>query len=360
MSSIYNGKIQIQIFGESHQPYIGLVINNLKAGICLDMDFIRQEIRRRQSSFSFSTPRHEKDDFTIISGYFQNHTTGAPLVFLIANSDVVSSSYQEFIPRPGHADYASFIKNKGFADYRGGGHFSGRLTLPLVIAGAIAKQILKKENITIASHIYQVGDIFDDALNNQEQASFLQQEQMPFINQEKKEEVIKKIKEIQLKNDSLGGSIECVTWNVQAGLGEPFFASLESKIATLAFSIPGVKGIEFGHGFAFAHSCGSEVIDFFYYDENQQVQTNHNFNGGINGGISNGMPIVFRCAIKPTPSIFQEVQTIDLKEKKNTTLKTTGRHDVAIFSRCSVIIEAVAAIALLDAYMERYGSDFHG
>lgn len=361
MSSTYFKNIKLTIFGESHQKYIGLVMDNLKAGIKLDLEFINQEILRRKAGRNLSSPRKETDEFEIVSGFFNGYTTGAPLVFLIKNNDVDSSSYQKELPRPGHVDYAAYIKNNGFNDYRGSGHSSGRLTLPLTIAGAIAKQILKNKNVIIGSHLQKMQELEDDNFdynNIEKQILDLEKQTLPMLNKQKKKEVLEKIEICKKNKDSIGGIIECVAINVLPGIGEPFFDSLESTISSLAFSIPAIKGIEFGLGFNFNNYYGSQVVDELRY-ENNQVIIKNNYNGGINGGISNGNPIVFRCVVKPTASINKEVNSINLSTKENVNLKTKGRHDSAIVLRCSVIIEAICALAILDLYTQKFGNDWY-
>ena len=328
MSGIWGNNIQLSIFGESHGKAIGITISGLPSGFEIDLNKVNQEMERRAPGRDLiSTARTEADLPEIISGYFNHKTTGTPLCAIIKNDDARSEDYTQLkdLMRPGHADYPGAIKYKGFNDYRGGGHFSGRLTAPLVFAGAICKQILEAEGISIAAHIKSINGI--EAVTATEME--------------------KVILEARNTGDSVGGTIECVIMGVKAGVGNPFFDSVESTLAHLAFSIPAVKGIEFGSGFAITEMFGSQANDELYYD-GDQIKTKTNHNGGIIGGITNGMPIIFRCAIKPPSSISKAQNTINLAEKKNDTLTITGRHDPCIVQRVLPIIEAVAAIGILD------------
>jgi chorismate synthase len=313
------GKLfRVTIFGESHGKYVGASIDNCTPGIALnETDFVA-DIERRKPGNKGTTKRIEEDAIELISGVFNGYTTGAPLSFVFANNNVISKDYSSIkeVPRPGHADFTAHKKYKGFNDYRGSGHFSGRLTLALVAAGVIAKKICK--DIQINARLIEAGgnknieEAIDTAIKN---------------------------------NDSIGGIIECTIQNAQIGLGEPFFYSLESAIAQLAFAIPAVKGIEFGSGFKAATMLGSEHNDSFI-DHTGKTNTNHA--GGINGGISNGNNIVFRLAIKPTSSIAKTQNTYNNKTQKVEEFSIVGRHDTCIALRVPVVCEAIAAIALAD------------
>ena len=345
MSSNYGKNINISIFGESHGAAIGVTINGIKAGLEFDTDFIKSEIARRKPIDGISTPRKEEDEFEVLSGVFNGHTTGSPITIIVYNKNTISKHYDNNIIRPSHADYTGFIKYDGFNDYRGGGHFSGRITLAVVIAGAICKLILKKNNINITSHIKSIADVEDEKCSD-----ILLDNQLTYSKEawEKMKEAILNAKE---KEDSVGGVIEGFVNGMPVGVGEPFFDSIESVLSHLLFSIPAVKGVEFGDGFALTKMFGSKANDPFYTDE-KGVYTLDNHNGGINGGISNGSVINVKVAIKPTPSIKAVQKTVDIKEMKNVDYQINGRHDPCIVPRALVVVEAVLAIGILDLYLD--------
>ncbi|MDF2520312.1 MAG: chorismate synthase [Clostridia bacterium] len=354
MSGIWGNKIRYSIFGESHGPGIGIVIDGLPAGIKLDIDMISKEMKRRRPGKSgISTSRTEEDAFEIKSGFFNGYTTGAPLCAFIPNTNQRSRDYeqQRDLLRPGHADYSGYIKSNGYNDYRGGGHFSGRLTAPIVFAGAVAKQLLAVQGIFIASHIYKVGREVDKSFMEIEiddaLARTLAYSDFPTVEPTAEASMKKAIADAKASGDSVGGIIEAAVLNLPAGIGAPFFDSLESTITHLIFSIPGVKGIEFGDGFDIAEMRGSEANDT-YYVNNNKVKTESNHNGGILGGISNGMPIIFRAAFKPTSSIAKKQDTVNIKAMENTTIEVTGRHDPCIVPRAVPVVEAAAAMAILE------------
>lgn len=359
MSSIYSKNLKISLFGESHGEMIGVTIDGICPGIKIDFDFINSELNRRKSVNSLSTPRKEKDEYKVISGIFNGYTTGTPITFLMENMDVDSSKYEiiKNTPRPSHADYANELKYLGFQDYRGGGHSSGRLTAPLVIVGAICKQILKNKNVVIASHIKKLHNICDisflDYLKNNN-LDDLKNDNFLVLDKEKKEEMILEIKKAKEMNDSVGGEIETIVLNSPKGIGEPFFDSLESVISSLIFSIPAVKGVSFGKGFEFSNYYGSEVNDKFKCEKNEIITTTNN-NGGINGGISNGMPILINTVIKPTPSIKQTQDSVNFKTMENEKITIDGRHDPCIVNRALVVVESMVAIGILDLCVSRYG-----
>lgn len=354
MSGVWGRNINLSIFGESHGNAIGIVINGIKPGIKINMEEIEKDMERRAPGRNnLSTSRKESDKVEILSGIFEGVTTGTPISMMIKNSDMKSKDYSQLkdIMRPGHGDFPGNIKYNGFNDYRGGGHFSGRITAPLVFAGAIAKQILSSKGIKVGAHIKQIGKIKDeffDLVNiNKEQLNEFLVKEFPVIDDRKIKDMKDEILRAKEEGDSIGGVIECAVLGLEAGLGNPFFDSLESTIAHLAFSVPAVKGIEFGVGFDFANMKGSEANDE-YYIENDKVKTYTNNNGGITGGISNGMPLIFRTVIKPTPSISKEQRTINVSNMENTTLVVNGRHDPCIVQRAVVVIESIAAIAILE------------
>jgi len=354
MSGQWGKKVKYSIFGESHGRGIGITIDGLPPGIELDMDFINGEMQRRAPGRDeFSTKRFEGDKVEILSGYFNGYTTGTPLCGVIFNENQNSKDYDKLkdLARPGHADFTGKVKYEGFNDYRGGGHFSGRITAPLVFAGAVAKQILFDKGIVIGSHILSIGNITDsyfDGVNLKVQtlADVLRKD-FPVLDDLKGKEMKNIILKAKEETDSVGGIIEVAILNIPYGLGEPFFDSIESNLSQLLFSVPAVKGVEFGMGFEITKVRGSQANDEPYID-NGKVLTKTNNNGGINGGISNGMPIVFRVAMKPTPSIAKLQNTIDMKTGENSEVSVIGRHDPCIVLRALPVIEACAAMSILD------------
>lgn len=357
MSNIFGHAVTMTIFGESHGVGIGVVLDGLPAGIKIDFDAVRQEMARRApGKDAISTARDEKDAFEVESGIFNEYTTGAPLCCVIKNKDQRSKDYSQLRHkmRPGHADYTGMIRYDGFNDYRGGGHFSGRITAPLVFAGAIAKQILEERGVTIGAHILQIADIKDTPFNPLGETvttlEALKKDTVPTLDKGKAQQMVERILDAKENVDSVGGIIEAMAVGLPAGLGNPFFDSVESVLSHMIFSVPATKGIEFGDGFGLASMQGSTANDSFYYDEEGTVKTRTNHNGGINGGITNGMPLVFRVVVKPTSSISQEQQTIDTDTKENCTLLVKGRHDPCIVQRAVPVIEAAAAWAILDVW----------
>lgn len=359
MSGTWGNNIEISIFGESHGKAIGVVVNGIKAGTPIDMDKIEKEMQRRApGKDKLSTPRKEADKPVILSGIFQGKATGTPITMMIENSDTRSRDYSKTknLIRPSHADYSGFVKYNGFNDYRGGGHFSGRITAPIVFVGAIAKQILEQKGIRVGSHIKSVENVKDNSFDfvnlNVETLNSLLDKELPVLNDEKIEEIKETIMSARKDMDSVGGVIETGIIGLEAGVGSPFFDSLESKIASLAFSVPAVKGIEFGMGFDIAKSRGSIANDE-YYISNGEIKTYSNNNGGIIGGISNGMPVIHRVAIKPTASISREQRTVNMETMQNEIIKIEGRHDPCIVQRAIVVIEAISAIAVLELLSEK-------
>lgn len=354
MSGIWGNKFKVSIFGESHGKAIGVVLDGVPSGIELDFDYISTEMKRRAPGKNkISTSRKEDDQYEIMSGVFNGKTTGTPLCALIWNKNQHSKDYEVLknIMRPGHADYTGYVKYNGFNDYRGGGHFSGRLTAPIVFAGSIARQILKEKEIIIGSHIKSIGRIHDESFDRINMTNdilgVIRQKKFAVINDEAGLNMEQAIIEVKEEEDSLGGIIETAILNLPTGIGAPFFDSVESRLSSIMFSIPGVKGVEFGAGFDIVNMKGSEANDE-YYIENDDIKTYTNNNGGILGGITNGMPIIFRTAIKPTPSIGKLQKTININEKRNTEVEIEGRHDPCIVPRAIPVIEAATAIAILD------------
>ena len=358
MSSMIDQNLKISIFGESHSAQIGVVIDNLPAGIPIDMDKVGAFMARRApKKETYSTARREADIPQVVSGLFEGHTTGTPLCAVISNTDTRSQDYKQMQSkaRPGHADYTGYLRYHGQNDYRGGGHFSGRLTAPLCFAGAVALQALERLGVTIGAHILSLGGVWDNAFDpvgiTPEDLQAVTAADFPVTVNPVKLKMLEAVEKARLDLDSVGGTIECCAVGVKAGLGSPMFDGLENVISRIAFGIPAIKGIEFGSGFDCAGMTGKEHNDPFYIDENGQIKTKTNNHGGILGGISSGMPLIFRVAVKPTASIGAEQQTVDFIKEENTTLSITGRHDPCIVPRAVPCVEAALAIALLDAYM---------
>lgn len=355
MGSTFGNKVKISVFGESHGTAIGVVIDGLPSGEKIDMDEVyRQMARRAPGNDKTATPRKEADKPEILSGLLDGVTTGAPLAAVIYNTNTRSGDYGNIMnaPRPGHSDYTAYLRYDGCNDVRGGGHFSGRLTANLVFAGAVIRQILKRRGIEIAAHIYSIGDAYDDPFNptgiSRELIDRLNGEKFALVNPEKEDELRAQVDAVRAKGDSIGGVVECIVQGMPAGIGEPMFGGVENVISSVVFGVPAVKGIEFGSGFAGSHSRGSENNDEFYYDEEGNVRTRTNNHGGALGGITSGMPILFRTAMKPTPSISIEQNTVDLQNKTDTVLSVKGRHDPCIVTRAVSVIEAAAAIAVIN------------
>lgn len=355
MSSTYGNKVKISIFGQSHSEAIGVVIDGIPAGIKIDFDKVYSFMERRSPGrYIYSTQRKEKDMPNILSGIVDNITCGAPICAYISNTDTRSKDYDKLkdIPRPGHADYTAYIKYNGANDIRGGGHFSGRLTAPLCFAGSICIQILEQRGINIGAHILKIKDVYDlyfDPVNiDIDSLLEVKSKEFPTIDDKSGERMKEAIDNARRDLDSVGGIIECAAIGLPVGIGEPIFDGIENNIAKIVFGIPAVKGIEFGIGFKATDLKGSENNDSFYYNSCCNVKTYTNNHGGILGGISSGMPLIFRVAFKPTPSIAKSQKSINLSEKKDTSLEITGRHDPCIVPRAVPVVEACCAIALLD------------
>ena len=359
MSSTWKNNISFTVFGESHGPAIGVCMDNVPPGESIDVDKIYKFMARRApKKDGTTTMRNEKDIPQIISGYHNGKTTGTPLVAMIANSDQHSQDYNNLskLARPGHADYTGALRYRGFNDIRGGGHFSGRLTAPLCFAGAVAQQILEKRGIYVGAHISEIHGITDkafDPINTSRQDIIdLKEKDFPVIIDVQGNEMKKEILNARENQDSVGGIIECIAINVPAGIGSPIFDGLENSIAQLIFDIPAIKGLEFGAGFDVAKMTGSENNDEFYVNERGIVVTKTNNHGGILGGISSGMPITLKVAVKPTPSISQPQETIDYSAMKNETLVVKGRHDPCIVARAVPCVEAAVNLAILSHMLE--------
>lgn len=352
MSSTYGDKIKISIFGESHGNGIGVVIDGLPAGEKIDMDKVLVQMARRvPGKDKTATPRKESDLPRVLSGMLGDTLTGAPLCAIIENTNTRSGDYGNLLscPRPGHSDYAAFVKYNGANDIRGGGHFSGRLTAPIVFAGAICRQLLEKKGIKIAAHINSIGSVSDEPFNpvsiDGELIERLNNSPFALIDNSVEEKMRNEVEEARMSLDSVGGTIECAVTGIEAGIGEPMFDGVEGVIAKAVFGVPAIKGIEFGRGFELSKMRGSQSNDPFRY-ENGRVVTETNNCGGILGGITNGMPVIFRAVVKPTPSISQKQKTVDLQKKENAELEIHGRHDPCIVPRAVPVIEAVTSVAI--------------
>ncbi len=360
MKNTFGSSLTVTLFGESHGQAIGCVIDGMTPGVEVDEAFIAQQMDKRRGINSISTARREKDEVKILSGVFEGRTTGTPICLMIENADTKSKDYSKTksLARPSHADYTAQCKYHGFQDYRGGGHFSGRITAPLVAAGAIIIKALEKRGIRIGTHISCCGGVSDRSFGNlSEDIALLSQLDMPVLCSEKREEILSLIEKARAEGDSLGGTLTTAVIGVPAGVGEPWFDSAESLLSHILFSVPGIKGVEFGSGFGFSQMKGSEANDPFVI-RNGRIETSTNNNGGINGGITNGMPIVFSCAVKPTPSIFKTQNTVDFEKGTEAELVIQGRHDPAIIHRARVVVDSVTAIALADMLLSRFGTDW--
>ena len=341
--------MKYSIFGESHGPAIGVVLEGVPPGLELDLDAVRFDLSRRApGKNALSTARQEADQPHILSGLFQGCTTGAPLCAVIENTDTRSGDYARTkdLARPGHADYAAHVRYGGFNDYRGGGHFSGRLTAPLVFAGGVAKQLLAQRGVLVGAHISAVYGVSDDALEDWDSLKAAARKDFPVLNDEKGAEMQEAILEAKNDLDSVGGSIECGVFGLPPGLGGPGFGqNAEGIFSQYLFAVPAVKAVAFGAGVAFALMRGSEANDPLYVDEDGSVKAEQNCAGGINGGITNGMPLVFEVTMRPTPSIARQQFTVDMAKGENAVLELRGRHDPCVVHRAVPVIEAAAALA---------------
>lgn len=347
MSSSFIGqRLRLSIFGQSHSEAIGMTLDGLPAGIPVDMDKLQDFLNRRAPGRNdWSTPRREEDRPEFLCGLRDGRTCGAPLTAIIRNGNTRPKDYSQLkiTPRPGHADYTAELKYRGFQDFSGGGHFSGRLTAPLCVAGGILRQALEKRGVTVDARIAAIAGIWDGSPFETSVA----EKEFPVVDDAVGERMRKAIAEARAEGDSVGGVIECVLRGLPVGIGEPMFDGLENQLARAVFAVPAVKGIEFGAGFAAANMRGSENNDAFCVKDGK-IETLTNNAGGILGGISNGMPVVFRVAVKPTPSIAKEQQSVNLNSMEPSMLRIEGRHDPCIVPRAVPVIEAAAALAITD------------
>jgi len=360
MKNSFGNSINITIFGESHGNSVGFVLDGLPAGIMVDEQNIRALLALRRPQGAISTQRSEKDEFVIHSGVYNGYTCGTPICVTIPNADTRSKDYGDMarLARPSHADYTAHIKYRGFEDYRGGGHFSGRITAALVAAGGILLPALNKKGIYIGTHIFSCAGVKDrEFVNISDDIKELSNKQFPVLDIERATAMQDKILQAKQNGDSVGGILETAIIGIEAGVGEPWFDSFEGLLSHAVFSIPAVKGIEFGAGFAVSEMLGSQSNDAIRTEQGR-VYTETNNSGGINGGITNGMPILFRTAIKPTPTISREQQTIDYVNLENSTLAAAGRHDPCIVHRARIVVDCVAALVTADALAVKHGTDW--
>ena len=355
MSSTYGEMLKLSLFGQSHGPAIGMTLDGIPAGLPVDFEKLQHFLNRRApGNEDYSTTRKEEDRPQILAGVVDGYTCGAPIAAIISNNNTRSSDYSNLkdIPRPGHADLTAQMKYRGYQDAAGGGHFSGRLTAPLCIAGGLCKQWLEQMGIRIRAHIVAIGGVVDDPVYLDWANPDLDVicDDFPVLNPEAGSKMRSKIAEAKAAGDSVGGLIECIATGLPAGLGEPMFGGMESKIAQIIYGIPAIKGLNFGTGFAGSYMRGSENNDAFLIKDGQ-IKTARNYAGGILGGITNGMPLVFEVAVKPTPSISMPQKSVSISKMEETELIIKGRHDPCIVPRAVPVVEAAAAIAIYDAVL---------
>ncbi|MFW9786041.1 MAG: chorismate synthase [Candidatus Thorarchaeota archaeon] len=354
MTFSFGKEFRIHVYGESHGEGIGVVVEGVPPGLNMDEEMIQQELdKRRPGGSEITSSRSEQDQVSIHSGMFNGKSTGAPITLSISNKDVDSSSYEviRHTPRPGHADYTARVKFEGYNDYRGGGTFSGRMTAAFVMAGALAKSILKEHGVMVLAHVVQIGQVsINEEVSDYEISKNVYENPVRCAHADIVSEMTNEIAEAKADGDSVGGIVECRVLGVEPGIGEPLFDSVESVISHAMFSIPGVKGVEFGSGFAGSLRRGSENNDSLILREGK-IDWAKNDSGGILGGITNGAPIVFHVALKPTPSISRAQRTIDLEKMEETSIQTKGRHDPSIVPRAVPVVEGLAAVVLVDLLM---------
>jgi len=354
MSSSLGNRLRVQLFGQSHSRGLGVVMDGLPAGEEIDLGQVNEFLRQRMGGRNpYSTKRAEPDVPEILGGLVGNKTCGAPLCAVFENTNTRGSDYEELrsVPRPSHADYTAFVKHSGHNDVSGGGHFSGRLTLPLCFAGAVCRQLLERRGVTVDAHVYSIGDVLDEPFGELSDGGPSVSHDFPTVSKDAGEKMVRAIEAAAAEGDSLGGVVECGVWGLPAGLGEPIFDNIESRLAYGLFAIPAVKGVEFGAGFGAAAMRGSRYNDPFCMDRGR-VRTKTNNCGGILGGISNGMPVLLKAAFKPTPSISVPQESVDLVTGQNVTLNVKGRHDPCIVPRAVPCVIATTAIIIFDIVLE--------
>ena len=359
MKNTFGNNVTVTLFGESHGTSIGCVIDGLAPGLPVDEAYIARLLSKRRPSGAISTARQEADAFVIESGVFNGKTTGTPICIRIPNNDVRSEDYQseDRAARPGHADMTAYAKYHGYEDYRGGGHFSGRLTAALVAAAGIVMPALECKGIHVATHIQHINGTYDRSFEDvAADALALKTAEFPVLNPAAEELMKERIMAAKADADSVGGVLETAVIGLPAGVGEPWFDSVESVLSHVLFSIPAIKGVEFGDGFELTNMRGSQANDEWRMEDKPVTVTNHN--GGVNGGITNGMPLLFRCAVKPTPTIGKEQNTVTIHSGQEIAMSGKGRHDPCIVHRAAVVVDAVTALALCDMLATRYGTDW--
>ena len=359
MKNTIGNSLTVTLFGESHGKAIGAVIDGIASGIEVNEDYISSQLARRRPKDALSTPRQEKDEFSILSGVFEGYTTGTPICITIPNADTHSSDYGElqYKMRPSHADYTANCRYDGFQDYRGGGHFSGRITAALVAAGACVLPALNKNDIYIGTKIKNIAGISDIDFACDQDIIDISKKDFPVLDDKTGKQMKEKILAAKCNGDSVGGVLQTAVIGIPAGVGEPWFDTVEGMLSHAIFSVPAVKGVEFGLGFGFADTTGSVANDQMYADGNT-VKCYTNNNGGVLGGITNGMPIVFNTVIKPTPTIGKKQKTVDINTMSNTTLAARGRHDPCIVHRAAVVVESVTALVIADMLTAKFGMDW--
>ena len=360
MKNTFGNNITLTIFGESHGVSVGCVLDGMPAGIPIDYGYINKLLSLRRPSGAISTARSEEDAFEIHSGVFNGYTTGTPICIIIPNKDTRSSDYKSIsdLARPSHADYTAHIKYRGYEDPRGGGHFSGRITAALVAAGGIIIPALNRKGIKIGTHIASCAGVNDREFNDVEKdIEALFNLSFAVLDNEKAKAMQENILKAKESLDSVGGILETAITGVEAGVGEPWFDTLEGILSHALFSIPAIKGVEFGAGFKIAEMRGSEANDQFRCVSGKVITATNN-SGGINGGISNGMPIVLRCAVRPTPTIPREQNTINYVNLENANITAIGRHDPCIVHRARIVVDCVCALVIADAVTGRHGTDW--
>lgn len=358
MKNTIGEAVSLTLFGESHGPCIGAVLDGLAPGIPVNEEDISHALSMRRPSGKISTARREADDFSIISGVFRGKTTGTPLCITIKNENAQSRDYDYGPARPGHADYTAYMKYHGYEDYRGGGHFSGRVTAGIVAAAAVVRSALKAKGILVGTHISTLCSIRDRGFTDYEKdIELLYNRPFPVLMDEAEEQMRSAAERCAELGDSIGGILQTACIGVPAGVGEPFFDTVEGELAKAVFAVPGVKGVNFGLGTGFASVFGSEGGDEMRY-ENGKVVFTKNSNGGVNGGITNGAPILFETVVKPTPSIYRPQNTVDFVKKENIVHTVRGRHDPMIIHRAGIVVDSLTALVTADLLTRRYGDDY--
>ena len=360
MKNTFGTSVFVTIFGESHGEAVGAVLDGMAPGIPVDEEYIKERLSLRRPMSAISTGRSEPDNFKIVSGVFNGFTTGTPICIVIPNVAQKSADYGDLYgkARPGHADYSAFCKYHGYEDPRGGGHFSGRITAAVVAAGAIALTALSGIGVSVGTHISRLAGIDDRHFNDiQADLELLKNREFGVLDETVADKMTEKILSARKEENSVGGILETAVLGVPAGVGEPWFDTVEGVLSHALFAIPAVKGVSFGLGFSFADALGSEANDCFAL-ENGSVTTKTNNNGGINGGITNGCPILFNCVVKPTPSISRPQETVDFKKNEEVKLLIGGRHDPCIVHRARPVVESITALAMCDLLATRFGTDY--